>query len=295
MALFKILRGESSAFTADLQSINVYPEFHDGYCYFIADTGLFYIDYDDGSETRFVQFSGADVGYLLTEGKAYYLRRDDRTYIRYTGDYNLLVEYDSPDSMPYFYYKTDGKHRIPLNTAQALAVKELNNGLDQKFWRGTKAEYDVIEEKDDSILYLVTDQFEVIESTYMDQATYDPQEKKTDIFQYAENTHKTPKPGLILTDSINGKNYVISMENGNLISRPYITSLRVKTLPSRMTYSLNETFDPTGMVVEAVYEDGAVEEIDFYSYNTIVTDFNFSIYYNQAGNVIETVLELTER
>jgi hypothetical protein len=46
MALFKILRGESSAFTTDLQSINIYPEFHDGYCYFIADTGLFYIDYD---------------------------------------------------------------------------------------------------------------------------------------------------------------------------------------------------------------------------------------------------------
>ena len=70
--------------------------------------------------------------------------------------------------MPYFYYKTDGKRRIPLNAAQVMAVKEINKGLDQKFWRGTKAEYDAIEEKDDSVLYLVTDQFEVIESTYMD-------------------------------------------------------------------------------------------------------------------------------
>lgn len=158
MALFKILRGESSAFTTDLQSINIYPEFHDGYCYFIADTGLFYIDYDDGSETRLVPFSGEDVGYLLTEGKAYYLRRDDGTYIRYTGDYNLLVEYDSPDSMPYFYYKTDGKHRIPLNTAQALAVKEINKGLDQKFWRGTKEEYKALDIKDEDTMYIVIDE-----------------------------------------------------------------------------------------------------------------------------------------
>ena len=294
MALFKILRGESSSFTTDLQSISVYPEFHDGYCYFTADTGLFYIDYDDGSETTYNQFSGADVGYQLTEGKAYYLF-DGNIYSLYEGDYNLLIEYGDPSAMPYFYYKTDGRRRIPLNAAQVMAVKEINKGLDQKFWRGTKAEYDAIEEKDDSVLYLVTDQFEVIESTYMDQATYDPQEKKTDIFQYAENTHKTPKTGLILTDSVNGKNYVISMVNGNLISRPYITSLRIKNHPSKMIYSLNESFDPTGMIIEAVYEDGTIEEIDFYSYNTIVTDFNFSIYYNQAGNIIETILELTER
>ena len=99
MALFKILRGESSAFTADLQSINVYPEFHDGYCYFIADTGLFYIDYDDGSETTYNQFSGADVGYQLTEGKAYYLF-DGNIYSLYEGNYNLLIEYGNPDAMP---------------------------------------------------------------------------------------------------------------------------------------------------------------------------------------------------
>lgn len=293
MALFKILRGESSSFTTDLQSISVYPEFHDGYCYFTADTGLFYIDYDDGSETTYNQFSGADVGYQLTEGKAYYLF-DGNIYSLYEGNYNLLIEYGNPDAMPYFYYKTDGKRRIPLNAAQVMAVREINKGLDQKFWRGTKEEYDAIEEKDDSVLYLVTDQFEVIESTYMDQATYDPQEKKTDIFQYAENTHKTAKTGLILTDLINDKNYVIQMINGNLVSRPCIASLRIKTPPLKINYDLNELFDPTGMVVEAIYEDETVEEIDFYNYNKIVTDFDFVIYYNQAGNIIQTTLELVQ-
>lgn len=297
MALFKILRGKSSAFTTDLQAIEISPEFHDGYCYFVADTGLFYIDYDEKIDPVFHQFTGADVGYRLTDGKAYYLADSSAEdgYSLYRGNYNLLSEYkDNLENMPYFYYKTDGRRRIPLNAAQVMAVKEINKGLDQKFWRGTKAEYDAIEEKDDSVLYLVTDQFEVIESTYMDQATYDPQKKKTDIFQYAENTHKTAKAGLILTDLINNKNYVIQMINGNLVSRPCIASLRIKTPPLKINYALNELFDPTGMVVEAIYEDETVEEIDFYDYDKVVTDFDFVIYYNQAGNIIQTTLELVQ-
>lgn len=36
-------------------------------------------------------------------------------------------------------------------------IKEINAGLDQKFWRGTKAEYNAIEKKDDSVMYIVTD------------------------------------------------------------------------------------------------------------------------------------------
>ena len=39
MALFKILRGLSS-------ELNAVP-FHDGYCYFTTDTGMFYIDYEN--------------------------------------------------------------------------------------------------------------------------------------------------------------------------------------------------------------------------------------------------------
>lgn len=191
------------------------------------------------------------------------------------------------------------EHIIPfyhaLDYRYIDSITEINKGLEQKFWRGTKEEYDNIAIKDDGTLYLITDQFEVIESIYMDQEVYDPQQKKTDIFKYAEDTHKTPKTGLILTDLINGKNYVIQMINGNLVSRPYIISLSIKTEPAQMVYSLNEAFNPAGMIVEALYEDGTVEEIDFYKYNAIVTDFNFPIYYDQAGNIVEVILELTER
>ena len=46
MALFKILRGNSS-------KINfVDNPFRDGYCYFAADTGLFYIDYEDANKNQ---------------------------------------------------------------------------------------------------------------------------------------------------------------------------------------------------------------------------------------------------
>jgi hypothetical protein len=35
------------------------------------------------------------------------------------------------------------------------AVKELNKGLEQKFWRGTQEEYDAIAVKDSSVMYIV--------------------------------------------------------------------------------------------------------------------------------------------
>ena len=36
-------------------------------------------------------------------------------------------------------------------------IYEINSGLPQQFWRGTKAEYDAIADKDDNVMYIVTD------------------------------------------------------------------------------------------------------------------------------------------
>ena len=36
-------------------------------------------------------------------------------------------------------------------------VIETNAGLEQRFWRGTQAEYDAIETKDESTMYIITD------------------------------------------------------------------------------------------------------------------------------------------
>ena len=52
--------------------------------------------------------------------------------------------------------ETDGEQkRIRINPNDYTV--EQNNNLHQKVWRGTKAEYDAIEQKDDDTLYLVTD------------------------------------------------------------------------------------------------------------------------------------------
>ena len=45
MALFKVLRGSSDDFVTDLTRADVTPPFNDGFCYFLKDTRMFYIDY----------------------------------------------------------------------------------------------------------------------------------------------------------------------------------------------------------------------------------------------------------
>ncbi len=44
-------------------------------------------------------------------------------------------------------------------------------------------------------------------------------------------------------------------------------SIRVATAPSKVDYMAGETFDPTGMVVEVVYDNGDVETITDYTYD----------------------------
>lgn len=46
MALFKILKGTSANFSA---TAPLKPAFHEGYCYYVTDTNLFYIDYLNGT------------------------------------------------------------------------------------------------------------------------------------------------------------------------------------------------------------------------------------------------------
>lgn len=50
MALFKILKGDSSNFATDLSAATVAPPWHNGYCYYVEDNGKLYIDWLDGEE-----------------------------------------------------------------------------------------------------------------------------------------------------------------------------------------------------------------------------------------------------
>ena len=56
---------------------------------------------------------------------------------------------------------------------------------------------------------------------------------------------------------------------GFTVIKRVLTDLRIKTPPAKTVYDAGETFDPEGMVVEAVYNDGkVVEEVTDYTYDT---------------------------
>ena len=48
-------------------------------------------------------------------------------------------------------------HYIDLPFQDTDSIKEVNKGLEQKFWRGTQEEYDAIETKSEDTMYIVTD------------------------------------------------------------------------------------------------------------------------------------------
>lgn len=66
-----------------------------------------------------------------------------------------------------------------------------------------------------------------------------------------------------------------------------LVSISIKTPPAKTTYTAGETFDPAGMVVEAVYSNGATADATGYAYipSTALTDGTASvtIQYTEAG------------
>ena len=88
MALFKILRGPSSSFTTNLSASSVTPPFHDGYCYYLTDTHLFYVDYEkNGTKVR-EPLNAKDALRLLGTNSAVYTMEADDTQI--TNDYKKI-------------------------------------------------------------------------------------------------------------------------------------------------------------------------------------------------------------
>lgn len=56
--------------------------------------------------------------------------------------------------------------------------------------------------------------------------------------------------------------------NGSIIGeQKVLSSIAVKTVPTKITYEAGEKFDKTGMVIEATYSDGTKKEITDYKYS----------------------------
>lgn len=86
----------------------------------------------------------------------------------------------------------------------------------------------------------------------------------------------------ILTDIVNGHEYIVEMQDGNLVSYCKCLGIRVEKLPDKTT----GIFDPTGMVVVADFQDGTTIEIT--DYTVSINDGVTTITYNQLGVLYTT-------
>lgn len=79
------------------------------------------------------------------------------------------------------------------------------------------------------------------------------------------------KDYILLKDSVTGEEYKVTVENGVLkctstVVRPI--SINVTTMPTKTSYGVGETFDPTGMVATVNYDDDSSKVVDTYTYHT---------------------------
>lgn len=77
---------------------------------------------------------------------------------------------------------------------------------------------------------------------------------------------------------------------------PDLESIEITTEPTKTTYYEGETFDPTGMVVTATYDDGSDATVSGYTYSTsplTLDDEEIEISYTERGITKTTTQEIT--
>lgn len=84
-------------------------------------------------------------------------------------------------------HSVNGQSPDASGNVSVTAVIEQNQNLQQKFWRGTQAEYDALTTKDEDTMYIVTDASGV-SSGDMLKEVYDTENKSTDIFKYVDTS-----------------------------------------------------------------------------------------------------------
>jgi hypothetical protein len=159
MALFKILRGPSSGLDA--------LPLKDGYCYFTADTGLFYIDYEKDGEIKRIPLNAADAVTLSGATLAQVLNDNEleipssallheiknNIEVAFTnkqdkivGTEGQIVGFDANGQLVAIDAVTGSEGLIDQNTGSLIKV-----------WYGTTVEYEAIETKDDNTIYILSD------------------------------------------------------------------------------------------------------------------------------------------
>lgn len=98
-----------------------------------------------------------------------------------------------------------------------------------------------------------------------------------------------------LADKSTGVVYELCIYNGELVISSKCIGIEVTTMPTKTNYVLKEEFDPTGLVISAVYSDGSRKEITDYSYEVIeaIGEGKVVIRYAYEEENFETELKIT--
>lgn len=97
---------------------------------------------------------------------------------------------------------------------------------------------------------------------------------------------KSAKDYILLKDTNGGYEYIIQIQNGNLVSICKAVGIRLVTVPNKIDYADGEVFDPTGMVVVVDRQDGSNTVLDNSLFANVVVGQNGAIElsYTEAGS-----------
>ncbi len=96
---------------------------------------------------------------------------------------------------------------------------------------------------------------------------------------------KAAKDYVLLRDTNGGYEYIVQIQNGNLVSVCKATGIRLAAAPNKIDYIDGEIFDPTGMVVVVDRQDGSKTVLDNSLFSNVVVGQNGTIElsYTEAG------------
>ena len=141
---------------------------------------------------------------VYEEMKRQGLLNDDELYLVTDSENNINIDQVPTAGSKNLVY-SGGVYDALQQAGSADSVNEWNNGEKQRFWRGTKEEYEALAEKPEDTLFILTDdEGEAGAGGDMEAAVYDPQGKAQDIFKYVDDGLATKAPaGYELGGTIN--------------------------------------------------------------------------------------------
>lgn len=104
---------------------------------------------------------------------------------------------------------------------------------------------------------------------------------------------------ILMIDQVTGEEVKVTVENGEVKVKSTVvkpSSLTITTNPTKTSYDVGATFDPTGMVVTVNYEDGTSKEVTNYTYpTTALTAGTTSVLvtYIEAGVTVTASVAIT--